>query len=241
MELNQLLSVPTPPATNTYAPISHSEIHKAILAEANDNGFEVSGIDIRSKTGKNCIVMYGLIDKLSSCNDPEIGIRVGFKNSYDRTMSFGFALGSVVFICGNGMVSGEYTIKKQHRMKDVNIYAKDLIHEYFKQVRPEHMQNIVFANELKKQTVNENDAARIIGELFINNKIINQSQLRKMTNEMYNSEKFNNFNNSSEITAWDLYNHGTEVLKSAANVNHFNRHVSYNDYFRNTFGISYQL
>ena len=239
MHLQQLLSVPVPAATNTYSPISNNEIHNTILTEVKDNGFDIKDINVRSKTGNNCIVMYELIDKLAAQQDPEIGIRVGFKNSYDRTMSFGFALGSVVFICGNGMVSGEYTIKKQHRMKDVNIYAKDLIHEYFKQVRPEHMQNIVFAIELKKQTVNENDAARIIGELFINNKIINQSQLRKMTNEMYNSEKFNNFNNSSEITAWDLYNHGTEVLKSAANVNHFNRHVSYNDYFRNAFGIGY--
>ena len=237
MNLPQLLSVPTPAMTNTYAPISHAEIHDAILSEAKDNAFNVKDVTVRSKTGQNCIVMYELEDKLSSYVDPEIGIRVGFKNSYDRTMSFGFALGSVVFICGNGMVSGEYTIKKQHRMRDVNIYAKDLIHEYFRQVRPEHMQNIVFANELKKHDVNERDAERIIGELFINNKIITQGQLRKMTSEMYNSDKFKSFKNGEVISAWDLYNHGTEALKTAANSNHFNRHIGYNEYFKDTFGI----
>jgi len=238
MDLNTLLAVPAPQPTNTYAPISHGEIHEAILSEAKDNAFDIRDISVKTKNGKNCIVMYSLVDGLSSYVDPEIGIRVGFKNSYDRSMSFGFALGSEVFICSNGMVSGEYTIKKQHRMRDVNIYAKDLIHEYFKQVRPEHMRNLVFAKELKKIDVNEKLAAEIVGELFIDGKIINQGQLRKMTNEMYKSEKFSTFKERETITAWDLYNHGTEALKSSANFNLFNRHVTYNDYFREKFGIN---
>lgn len=239
MNIAQLLKVPVPVATNTYAPISHEEIHNTILQEAKDNAFDIDDIYVKSKVGKNCIVMYGLTDTLSSYKDPEIGIRVGFKNSYDRTMSFGFALGSQVFICGNGMVSGEYTIKKQHRMKDVNIYAKELIHKYFTQVRAEHENNLIFAGELKKHQISEADAQRIIGELFINNKIINQSQLRCMAGEMYNSEKFRNFGDCQEITAWDLYNHGTEALKNSANINMFNRHIAYNDYFRQQFGIGY--
>ena len=238
MDLSQLLAVPAPQPTNTYAPISHGEIHHAIETEAKENGFEIKDVSIKTKTGKNCIVMYSLIDKMASYVHPEIGIRVGFKNSYDRSMSFGFALGSEVFICSNGMVSGEYTIKKQHRMRDVNLYALELIHEYFGRIRSEHHRNIVFADELKKHTVNEKLAAEIVGELFINNKIINQGQLRKMTNEMYSSDKFRTFENNTEITAWDLYNHGTEALKTAANINLFNRHVAYNDYFRGKFGIN---
>lgn len=238
MDLSTLLSVPAPIATNTYAPISHGEIHRAIEVEAQQNAFDIRDISIKTKTGKNCIVMYSLTDGLSSYQDPEIGIRVGFKNSYDRTMSFGFAIGSEVFICSNGMVSGEYTIKKQHRMRDVNVYARELIHEYFGRIRGEHQRNIIFANELKKIDVTEKLAAEIVGELFIDGKIINQGQLRKMTNEMYSSDKFNKFENGKNITAWDLYNHGTEALKNAANINFFNRHVAYNDYFREKFGIN---
>lgn len=237
MELSQLLAVPKPIATNTYSPISHDEIHDTIMKEIKDNAFSLTNTYIKSRNGKNCIVMYSLVDDLASYQDPEIGIRVGFKNSYDRTMSFGFALGSEVFICGNGMVSGEYTIKKQHRMKDVSIYAKELIHNYFGQIRAEHNDNLAFAKELKSRDVTEADAQRIIGELFINNKIITQAQLRKMSSEMYNSDKFNSFKNGNDITAWDLYNHGTESLKTSANFNLFNRHIEYNEYFRRNFGI----
>lgn len=237
MELVQLLSTPVPVKTNTYAPISHEEIHDCIMSEIQSNGFELKNINVKSANGRNCIVMYSLLDCLASYQDPEIGIRVGFKNSYDRSMSFGFALGSEVFICGNGMVSGEYTIKKQHRMKDVNVFAKDLICQYFGQIRAEHEENLHFAKELKSRDVTELDAQRIIGELFINNKIITQAQLRKMSNQMYDSEKFNTFGDCSTISAWDLYNHGTEALKSSANNNLFNRHIEYNEYFRRSFGI----
>lgn len=228
---------PVPSATATYSPISNLEIHETIIEEANNNGFEVNDLYVKTKSGSNCIAMYGLTDKLASYHNPEIGIRVGFKNSYDRTMSFGFALGSVVFICGNGMVSGEYTIKKQHRMKDVDTYAKELIREYFGNVRGEHERNIKFAEDLKKVNVTEETAARIVGELFINNRVINQSQLREMTRQMYSSDKFQNFNDVAVISAWDLYNHGTEALKSSANGNSFSKHIGYNDYFRGFFGI----
>lgn len=237
MELQQLLSMPVPAATSTYTPISNREIHNQILQEVKDNDFEIKDILVKSKTGKNCVIYYSLADMRNTPN-PEIGIRVGFKNSYDKTMSFGFALGSEVYICSNGMVSGEYIIKKQHRIKEVASYAKELIHKYFTQIRMEHERNLYFAEELKNRTVSEAEAQRIIGELYINNNVITNSQLRKMTSEMYSSEKFENFKNCREITAWDLYNHGTQALKTSANYNIFNRHIKYNEYFRTNFRIS---
>ena len=62
MDLSQLLAVPAPQPTNTYAPISHREIHEAILSEAKDNAFDVRDISVKTKNGKNCIVMYSLVD-----------------------------------------------------------------------------------------------------------------------------------------------------------------------------------
>lgn len=236
-ELQKLQMVPVPCATNTYSPISNMVIHDTIVKEAKTNGFDITDMFVKTRNGRNCITMYSLQDKLASYQDPEIGIRVAFKNSYDRTMSFGFALGSEVFICSNGMVSGEYTIKKQHRMKEVEEYAKELICQYFGNVRGEHEKNLIFAQELKKHDVSRDDAARIVGELFINNKIINQSQLREMTNQMFTSEKFSNFSDNDFISGWDLYNHGTEALKTSANGNLFTKHIGYSNYFRGVFGI----
>lgn len=237
MNLKELLETPKPKRTSTYSPICHDEIHDTIMCEIKRNNYELRNINVNSKTGQNCVVMYGLNDLTETTQNTDIGIRVGFKNSYDRTMSFGFALGSVVFICGNGMVSGEYTIKKQHRMKDVSMYVKELIQECFQNVRKEHQNNIEFEKCLKQLSVTESEAQRIIGELFIDNNIFSQAQLRNMSKQIYNSDKFQTFTYNKVISGWDLYNHGTESLKTSANINTFNKHIKYNEYFRRNFGI----
>ena len=74
---------PVPSATATYSPISNLEIHDTIIEEAERNGFEVNDLYVKTKSGSNCIAMYGLTDLLQEPKDSEIGIRVGFKNSYD--------------------------------------------------------------------------------------------------------------------------------------------------------------
>ena len=234
---SQLFAVPVPEKTRTYAPISHEEIHNTIIENIESNGFDLQSTSIKSKNGADAVVMYELLDKLADSHNPDIGIRVGFKNSYNRKVSFGFAIGSVVFICTNGMVSGEYMIKKQHRMADLNIYVRELIGQYFTSVRCEHQRNITFMEELKKQRVDKTIASRVIGELFTSNRIVNQSQLRKMTDEIYHSKTFANLTDEKTISGWDLYNHGTEALKSTANVSYFAKHTTYNDYFRGFFGI----
>lgn len=237
MDLKGLLAVPVPQKTRTYAPISHGEIHDVILSNIEQNSFKLDGVSVKSKSGADAVVMYDLSDKLAKTENQELGIRVGFKNSYNRRVSFGFAIGSVVFICTNGMVSGEYMIKKQHRMNDLNVYVSELIGQYFSSIRAEHDKNIRFMEDLKQQRVDRASAYRVIGELFTNNKIINQGQLRKMSDEIYHSQKFKNLTDNDVISGWDLYNHGTEALKTSANVNYFAKHTTYNDYFRGYFGI----
>lgn len=239
MNLNELLTAPVAARTSTYSPVSHSEIHGTISSLCQENGFGIDGIEIKGRTPKSAIVLYDLSDKNAGNLkgiEREIGIRIGFKNSYDRTMSFGFAIGSQVFICSNGMVSGEYTIKKQHRMADLNIYVKDLIRDYFQTIRCEHQSNIKFAQQLHDISVTMKDAQQIIGGMFIENRMTN-AQLRKMADECRTGKNFANFTDSDTITAWDLYNHGTEALKTSANRNFFARHVEYNNYIKDVFAI----
>lgn len=240
MNISELLSAPVAARTNTYSPVSHSEIHNTITDLCSANGFEIESVDVRGKNPRSAIVMYGLRDTEAQNLkgiEKELGIRIGFRNSYDRTMSFGFAIGSLVFICSNGMVSGEYTIRKQHRMSDLNVYVKGLIRDYFQTIRGEHQSNIRFAKQLDGISVTQKDAQAIIGGMFIGNTMTN-AQLRKMASECYSGTNFRNFSDNDTISGWDLYNHGTEALKTSANRNYFSRHVEYNDYIRDVFAIA---
>lgn len=232
LTLNEVLSAIPPKATATYAPIEHGVIHEKIIECIGKNNFSLVDTFAKGKNADSCIVNYTLADKERKYDlSNEMGIRIGWKNSYNKTVSFGFAIGSEVFICTNGMVRGEYTIKKQHRQRDLQNYVTDLIEEYFGNIRETHNENVELAKHLMGKEVSENEAREIIGQLFIDNKILNTKQLRVMSNELYHSTKFHNFNDRETITAWDLYNHGTTALKSSAVVNDFSKHEDYNDFF----------
>lgn len=232
MILNEILTAPVPKATSTYAPVAHSAIHEKIMECIGKNDFVLDGTSVKAKNANSCIVNYTLKDKLNRYDlEDDMGIRIGWKNSYNKTVSFGFAIGSEVFICTNGMVKGEYTIKKQHRQVGLENYVTELIEKYFESIRESHAQNVEFARHLMRRDVDENEARRVIGELFIGNKILNNTQLRTMSDQLYKSDKFANFTDNKIITAWDLYNHGTEALKSSAVVNDFSKHESFNNYF----------
>lgn len=45
---------------------------------------------------------------------PEMGVSIGIRNSYDKSMSIGVAMGGRVFICDNLVLSGEIKIIKKH-------------------------------------------------------------------------------------------------------------------------------
>ena len=232
MVLNEILNEPVPMATSTYAPVAHGAIHSKIIECVNKNGFEIIDTFAKGKNPNSCIVNYTLKDNERKYDlSNEMGIRIGWKNSYNKTVSFGFAIGSEVFICTNGMVRGEYTIKKQHRQRDLQNYVTDLIEEYFGNIRETHNENVELAKHLMSKEVFEDDAREIIGQLFIDNKILSTRQLRVMSNELYNSTKFHNFNECETITAWDLYNHGTEALKLSPVINDFAKHEEYNKFF----------
>ena len=65
--------------------------------------------------------------------DEELGYRIGFKNSYDGSMAFGMGIGSVVWLCSNGMVHGEIAEKRIHRGnadKDVEEMIKIGLEQY---------------------------------------------------------------------------------------------------------------
>ena len=43
-----------------------------------------------------------------------MGLAVGFRNSYDKSMSAGFAIGGRVFVCDNLALAGELVVMRKH-------------------------------------------------------------------------------------------------------------------------------
>jgi len=221
----ELFQIPVPAQTRTYSPISHQNIVERIQREANFHGFHPVSAEYHiARDGKQVI---GYLDYKGS-ND-EFGIRVGFRNSYDKSMSFAFTMGSVVWICGNGMISGEINTKKQHRGQDLFDIIDDKILTGFNLAENVYNKNVEAANMFKKITIDPKQVEYLIGKLFLENKLINSMQLNVLKDQLEFSKNFTTMWKPN-FTVWDMYNAGTECLKLSHPTTYLHDHINFHQF-----------
>ena len=121
-----LMNVPYPIRTDSYTPISHEAIINKVKEELDKNSLVLTSSSYNSaRNGRVVVGNYNI-----SAGNPDYMMRIMFKNSYDKSVSFGMASGLNVFICTNGCVSGEYSLKRKHTGiadKDVDSYIEEAI------------------------------------------------------------------------------------------------------------------
>ena len=112
VELEHLKDVKMPSATASYQPVSHYDLTMNIgdIAGRILNGMTL----VKSRYGlaREGNQMFGTHTYKSDIED--VGLAVGFRNSYDKSMSVGIAVGARVFVCENLMMTGEVTIFRKH-------------------------------------------------------------------------------------------------------------------------------
>lgn len=110
--LDDLEAVKTPLSTDTWEPISHSDIVSTLLTEAERVGFKLNRQSFGlSKSGD---LMFGVLD-FEGGND-EYGYSVGFRNSHDKSLAAGVCAGQRIFVCDNLALTGEYVEKRRNLM-----------------------------------------------------------------------------------------------------------------------------
>lgn len=227
-----LRSVSLPNRTKSYTPVPNEMIFDILHEKLDEYGLAVKQTDLTmSKGGKRFIGLYDI-----ESEDEELGYRIGFKNSYDGTMAFGMGIGSVVWLCSNGMVHGEISETRVHRgnaEKDVEEIIKIGLEQY--QLR--HSENQKFKENLKGIYCDRNEIAKMIGEICMSG-VMNGNEITKFKYEVFNSELFDNLKKSPQgIMAWDLYNHGTETLKKSSFNTYFDKHNNFHKLFKKEFEI----
>lgn len=107
-----LAEVIIPGQTDSYQPVPHLTLVEKIDGIARnllhrDLVRESFGL---AREGKQ---MFGVLTYKNG-DDEEIGLSIGIRNSYDKTMSIGVALGGRVFVCDNLAMSGQIRIVRKH-------------------------------------------------------------------------------------------------------------------------------
>src|SRR5438552_1531239 len=112
-----LLSLPTPPSTNTHSVVPHSKIVEALIESLGFRKFEI----VRDEYAltKDAARIFGFLE----INEESSGVRfaIGLRNSHDKTFSLGLTVGYRVFVCDNLAFHGDFTPVTRKHTKNFDV------------------------------------------------------------------------------------------------------------------------
>ncbi len=213
-----------------YTVISHGYIIDQTRAELATAGFTID--KELYKTSLDGQVAQGVYH-LNYGNDPDMGLMFAWSNSYNKMMKFKCAVGAQVFICMNGVVSGDIAnYKRKHTGSALADVTTSIQFQISK--AKEYYDNLVADKEMLKQvTLTKKEQGSIIGRLFIDQEILTLTQTGMVEREIKNPT---HAYTATGTTAWDLYNHVTLALKDSHPLRYLSDHQKVHTFFVNEFG-----
>jgi hypothetical protein len=107
----ELATVPVPPATTTWFPISHGQVLSTTLDTLTQAGFEVTRSCLAlSRDDARFFATMDLRTPLTS----GVSLAVGIRNSIDKSLPIGFCAGHRTFVCDNLAFSSEIVVARKH-------------------------------------------------------------------------------------------------------------------------------
>ena len=213
-----------------YTVIPHGYIIDETRKELANAGFQIN--QELYKTSLDGQVAQGIYH-LNYGNDSDMGLMFAWSNSYNKQMRFKCAVGAQVFICMNGVVSGDLG---SYNRKHTGSALADVTSSIANQISraKEYYDNLVADKEMLKQvTLTSSEAGSVVGKLFIDQEILTLTQVGLVKREM---DAPTHQYNAAPNSAWTLYNHITLALKDSHPMTYLSDHQKLHNFFVNEFG-----
>jgi hypothetical protein len=216
--LDDLRHIPLPAETHTYKPVSHYDL-ATNLAEVSGSMLVDYELD-RSQYGiaRDGNQLFGVHTYRNGSDS--MGLSIGFRNSYDKSLSVGIAIGASVFVCDNLALTGEITIARKHTSNVWQDLEELTITTIYRSQN--NFTRIVEDSEImQRQDLSDNNAYRLIGLLY-GNGVITPRQIPVVKREWLTPSH-------PEFLArntWSLYNAATEALKSSPPNKIMEKHIA---------------
>lgn len=225
-----LYQVEVPKATSTYVPVSHKNVINAIKEQLDKHSLNIDTNYYHTARLGNQLIGYMDIKKDGF---DEMGFRLAFRNSYDKSMSVAFIAGAVVWICSNGMISGEMKYVRKHTG---NIVAEmnDRITRTINDLDEHFNRMIKYSDKMKEIEMNQRVSAELAGRLFIEENLISPQQLSIVKREIVQPS----YKPFEEETLWSFYNHVTDSLKLAHPLSYIRQHVEFHNFIETEFELA---
>jgi hypothetical protein len=225
-----LRNIPLPNHGGRYAVVSHGDVIDNAKNQLANAGFNITKEEYRSTLDGQ--VAQGVYH-LDYAGDPDMGMMFAWSNSYNKTMRFKCAVGAYVFICGNGVVSGDMG---SYSRKHSGTALLDVISEIDHQIAhaKEHYDILLGDKQmLKNVSLTPRLKGKILGELFAYDEILTLTQVGIVKREM---DKPTHTYNADVHSAWTMYNHITLALKESHPATFMKDHQRVHGYFVDAFG-----
>lgn len=212
-----IINAPVSEATHSYAPVENKVIIHTALEEFEKNGYKLIGENYKSEMNMQKFVGNFILQH----ENPEMNMMFGFKNSYNKTMSAGISLGAQVFVCLNGMLTGEYVKMRKHT-GSVNEIIVTGIRENVKALS-ENFEQISISNQrMKEIEMTKKTIGELIGNFYCNEAIVTSRQLEIIKNELFEKESFNY---GVDNSLYNVYQAITHSLKKSHPDNYIQDHI----------------
>lgn len=213
-----------PKETRTYKPVSHGQLIDLTLESIDKAGFSLDSEDYSS--AKNGNVANGKF-AIRNVADKEMQLQIGWQNSYDKSLSLKFAIGTKIFICSNGCVSGNYGSFKKKHQGDVQIFTPTAITDYIKSAGDGFLQIQKEREMMKNIQVDPRITAELVGRMILEKEFIESTQLNIIRRELKNPT--HDYNSQSSL--WELYQFTTFSMKEIHPASWIDSHIDAHAFF----------
>lgn len=229
MTREELFRIPVPTKTETYSPVSHKSIVSRIEKQLVANDLDlVKESFVANKYGEQVI---GLMD-IRSLRSDELGMRIAWRNSYDKSKTIAFAAGANAWICGNGMLFGDIQYIRKHTGNVLNELS-DKISISINQLSGTLNEAVEYSILMKDIHVSKHSMAKMMGILFVEYNIITVRQMSVVKQQIVNSD----FEDFKYENLWSFYNHVTFALKNTHPSQHMQKHLEFHNFVKSKFAI----
>lgn len=226
----QLIATETPKQTRTYKPVTHQELMDLTLNGIEKAGFVLGTENYSSaQNGQVANARY----TIKNVADSEMQLEVGWQNSYNKSLSLKFAMGTRILICQNGCVHGDFGAFKKKHMGEVQTFTPQAISDYIKiagdtfrimQQERDQMKQIELTNRTK---------AELIGRMILEESFIQSTQINIISREI----KSPTHDYGAANSMWEFYNYTTFAMKETHPSIWMQNHMSAHKFFVNESGI----
>ena len=207
---DMLVAAPLPSHGKTYTVIPHKDVIETTKTLLDISGFKV--IKELYRANMDARVAQGVYHLSNLTEDQEMGMMFAWTNSYDKSTRFQCAVGAFVNVCSNGMLCGDMAnyARKHTGKADHDIHTQ--ISSQIKSANKYYTKLIQDKDQMRKIFLSKKEQAELVGRLFLDDEIIDASQVSCIKAEM----KDPSYNYNADLNnAWTFYNHVTHSFKKS--------------------------